>query len=68
MNKLAPVAMVLALVGTSPAFATLSEDVQSVSSAFQADAVAGGAIIGLSLLTAAGAAVVWKWLKAALFS
>lgn len=63
-------AVVAGLLASSAAFAdgTVAAGLTAAATSFQADFIASSTAIGTVMLGAAFGAIIWNWLKAAIFS
>lgn len=72
MNKLTNKILVGALIAMAvialPASAEVSAELTAAAAGFKADFLASSAAIGTVLIGAAFGAIIWQWLKAAIFS
>lgn len=62
------VATLLGLAAALPATAAVDEALTTAAATFKTDFLASSAAIGAVMLGAAFGAIIWKWLKAAIFS
>lgn len=68
-RKLLAAGLIVALATSGTAMAALdTAALQTAATGFTADAVAAFAVIGLAAVLAAYGGVIWKWIKAAVFS
>lgn len=68
-RKLLAAGLIVALTASSTAFAALDvTELETAADAFTADFIKGAAIIGVAAILAGYGGVIWKWLKAAVFS
>jgi FtsH-binding integral membrane protein len=67
MNKIY-VATTVGLAAALPASAAVSEALTTAATGFQTDFLASSAAIGTVMIGAAFGAIIWQWLKAAIFS
>ena len=68
-RKLLAAGLIVALTASGSAMAAIDmEDLTTAANGFTADAVAAFGVIGLAAVLAAYGGVIWKWIKAAVFS
>lgn len=68
-RKLLAAGLIVALTASGTAMAALDTTaLEAAADGFTADFVAGAAIIGVAAILAGYGGVIWKWLKAAVFS
>lgn len=68
-RKLLAAGLIVALTTSGTAMAALDTTaLETAATGFTADAVAAFGVIGLAAVLAAYGGVIWKWIKAAVFS
>jgi hypothetical protein len=68
-RKLLAAGLIVALTASGSVMAAIDmEDLTTAANGFTAEAVAAFGVIGLASVLAAYGGVIWKWIKAAVFS